>query len=129
MHMWHKFEDTFFLKANHFIIAISTSLSFYSSHYRQSFSNTKNMLLWKPPCEKMYLNLLTLIILCANSPVHKLIFFLFFPENRIRYFTQIVSPIYMECQILFPERTPKKNNKNIIKLLSAENFMQRAMCC
>ena len=50
--------------------------------------------------------ILTLTTLWANSADNKLMIFLFFPENRIWHFLQIVSitpleAICMKCQILF----------------------------
>ena len=44
------------------------------------------------------------------------LFFLFFPENRIWHYMQIVSTICMKCQILFSGR----NKKNITIFSAAE---------
>ena len=64
--------------------------------------------------------LMTLLVL--NNWV--LIFFLFFLENRIRHFEQIVSlgEICMKCQVL----VFRKNM--FFKMLSAEIFAKHAKC-
>ena len=60
---------------------------------------------------------LALWVKFSADDILKYIFFLFFPENRIRHFMQIVSEtICMKSQILFSG----KNKKNITNLLSAE---------
>ena len=60
----------------------------------------------------------------AYSADYKLVrFFLFFPENRIWHFMQIVSigdKSCLKCQILFSG----KNKKRYFKMSSAQNFTQ-----
>ena len=52
-----------------------------------------------------------------------MIYFLFFPENRIRPSMQIsIGENLLKCQILFS----KKNKKKYFKMLSAEKFSQSA---
>ena len=56
----------------------------------------------------IFLSSLTITTLWANSADDKLmIFFLFFPENMIQHFMQIV-PICMKCQSLFSGENKKK---------------------
>ena len=81
--------------------------------------------------------ILTFTTALAYSAIDKLmIFFLFFPENRIRHFMQIVSKtrfdflcklspmetICINCQILFPG----KNKKNISICCLLNFFTQQA---
>ena len=78
-----------------------------------------------------YFLTLTITTLWAYSADDKLIiFFLFFPENMLWHFIQIVfcsklssvETICTKCQILFSRKTKNKN----FKLSSAEIFTQRS---
>ena len=65
---------------------------------------------------------LTFTTLWAFSADGKLMIFLFFPENRIWNFMQIVDNLHEMSNPVFWE----KNKKKYFKTLSAENFTQSA---
>ena len=67
-----------------------------------------------------YLVYLTFTILWANSADAKLVFLLFFPENRIWYFMQIVSSEHNLHEMSKPVFWEIK--EKYIKMSSAENF-------
>ena len=73
------------------------------------------------------MGLLTVTTLWANSVDAKvMIFFLFFPENRIRHFMQIVSTgdnLHEMSKPVFWEKWEKYFN-----MLSAKKFTHHAMC-
>ena len=52
-----------------------------------------------------------------NSSDNKLIFFLFFSENRLWYFMQIVSTICMKCQSLFSGKNKIIPKYHMLKLI------------
>ena len=76
----------------------------------------------------MFQSVLTITTLSANSADNKLvIFFLFFPENRIWCFMQTVS-IGDSVDEMSNWVFWKKYKKKYLKMSSAENFTQSAEC-